>query len=75
MGSVRFGEDSAVVILKYGDDPRLLRVERSALGASPIMRFGKQRIRLPTLRQTKPQRPHRKYKSLTTLVKVDVAFK
>ena len=27
MGSVRFGEDSAVVILKYGDDPRLLRVE------------------------------------------------
>lgn len=39
-GCVRFGQDSAVVTLKYGDRDDVLRIERSTLGGSPIMRLG-----------------------------------
>lgn len=39
-GCVRWGEDSAVVALQYTGEKNVLRVERSALGASPKVRLG-----------------------------------
>lgn len=37
---VRFGEDHAVVKVKYSDDDRVLVVQRSAQGGSPIVKLG-----------------------------------
>lgn len=39
-GCVRWGEDSAVIVLQYTGEKNVLRVERSALGASPKVRLG-----------------------------------
>lgn len=39
-GCVTWGEDACTVIIKYDDDDRVLRVQRSATGASPRLRLG-----------------------------------
>lgn len=39
-GCVTWGEDACTVTLKYDDDPRVLRVQRSAMGSSPQVRLG-----------------------------------